>query len=261
MSTIPRKCLLKRSPPDSRDLVFSSPRDIDIDLPPVFDLRNPSTPVPPMKNVLDQGSLGSCGLNATSNSLRHLLEKEGLPVWQPSRLYLYWNTRVNIEHSPANEDTGVCIRDVCKALKKYHACSEEIWPYDIEKFSQAPPLDAYKHAELHKQIKYYAVPLNLEAIKHAIFQGNPVIIGIQLFDSFMSEEVARTGMVPMPDKASDQIIGGHAMNMIGWNDETQRFIVQNSWGEWADHGYCYIPYAYILDPELGDDYWTLTFFA
>jgi C1A family cysteine protease len=259
-----RKYLLKRSLPDHRDFLMAHPTASAVEaLPPVFDLRNPPPPIPQMPPVLDQKSLGSCALNATSNTLRHLLEKEKLPVWQPSRLYMYYNTRVNIENSPAGEDTGVCIRDVCKALSKYHACSEDTWPYDIEKFSEEPPKSAYNEANLHKKIQYRAVPLNVDAIKHAVFQGTTVIIGIQLYESFESEEVAKTGIVPMPKTETETLLGGHAMTLCGWNDETKMFIIQNSWGpdKWGEKGYCYIPYDYIVDPKLGGDYWTLTFFS
>ena len=258
-----RKYLLKRSPPDHRDFVCAHPTFAHIEnFPPVFDLRTPpaDSGIPEMPAVLSQGILGSCGTQATSNSLRHLLMKEKLPVWQPSRLFIYYNTRVNIEGSPPGEDTGVCIRDVCKALSKYHACDETIWPYDIERFSEEPPPEAYKNANLHKKIQYHSVPLNINAIKHAVFQGNPVIIGIQLYESFETVEVAKTGIVPMPIVEKEQLLGGHAMNLVGFNDITRRFIVSNSWGDWGDNGYCYIPYDYIIDPSLGNDYWTITFF-
>jgi len=262
MSTA-RKYLLKRSPIDHKVMLMAHPTTEAIEaLPSVFDLRTPPSPIPPMPPILDQGSLGSCALNATSNTLRHLLEKEKLPVWQPSRLFMYWNTRVKIEHSPEGEDTGVCIRDVCKALSKYYACNEDIWPYDISKFSDEPPEEAYKQAKLHKKIQYRAVPLNLNAIKHAVFQGTTVIIGIQLYDSFESAEVAKTGIVPMPDTTKETLLGGHAMNLCGWNDNTKMFTVANSWGPdfWGDKGYCYIPYDYIIDSNLGNDYWTISFF-
>jgi C1A family cysteine protease len=71
-----------------------------------------------------------------------------------------------------------------------------------------------------------------------------------------------TGIVPIPDTATEDLVGGHALNLVGWNDNTNRFIVQNSWNSaWGDKGYCYIPYDYILDPNLSDDFWTITFFS
>ena len=259
-----RKYLLKRSPPDHRDFVCALPTFAHVEnFPPVFDLRTPpaDSGIPEMPPVLQQLSIGACCPNATSNSLRHLLMKEKLPVWQPSRLYLYYNTRVNIEHSPPGEDTGVCIRDMFKALSKYHACDETIWPYDVEWFSESPPLEAYKNANLHKKIQYHSVPLNLNAIKHELVQGNPIIIGIQIYESFETEEVMRTGIVPIPNVEKEQLFGGHCVVICGYDDHTRRFTIQNSWGsEVGQEGYFFLPYEYILNPNLSSDFWVLTYF-
>jgi C1A family cysteine protease len=36
------------------------------------------------------------------------------------------------------------------------------------------------------------------------------------------------------------------------------FIVRNSWGPlWGMAGYCYMPYAYLLDDNLAADFWTI----
>ena len=45
---------------------------------------------------------------------------------------------------------------------------------------------------------------------------------------------------------------------VGYNDQTQVFIVRNSWGSgWGDGGYFYMPYAYLLDDNLSDDLWVI----
>ena len=42
--------------------------------------------------------------------------------------------------------------------------------------------------------------------------------------------------------------GGHAVVIIGYDDATQRFLVQNSWGpNWADGGFFGFPYQYFGD--------------
>lgn len=250
---IQRKYNLIKSRRDVRDHIHVSPF-IKV-LPSAVDLRDELPP------VLDQGQLGSCALNATSNCLRHLLMKEQVHIFQPSRLYLYWNTRVNIEHSPAGEDTGVMIRDVCKAIQKYHACDEAIWPYDIAKFNIAPPLKAYKNANLHKQLSYARVHQTVKEIKQAIASHFPVIIGIGVYESFEGKDVAETGIVPVPDPEKETLLGGHALLAVGYDDDKEHFIVQNSWGEyWGDKGFCYIPYKYLTDKNLASDFWTITLF-
>lgn len=254
-SVLNRSYKLKKSPVDERDYLHA-PAPV-VNLPTKIDLR------PEMPAVLDQSTLGSCCLQATSNALKHLLMCEKIPVFQPSRLYLYWNTRVNIEHSPADEDTGVCIRDVCKSLSKYHACDETFWPYDISKFSEAPPLAAYQNANLHKQVRYAYVPLDANVIKTTLAHHLPIIIGIQVYESFESQKVAQSGLVPLPDTTSEQCLGGHSMLLCGYDDDTQLFTVMNSWSanSWGDQGYCYIPYKYLLDPSLASDYWVISFFS
>ena len=256
MHALGKKYALKRSPPDHRDFVHVPALSHTKALPPAVDLRNQMPP------VLDQSTLGSCALNATSNCLRHLLRTEHNVEFQPSRLYMYWNTRVNIEHGPADEDTGVCIRDVCKAVRAYHVCDEVVWPYDISKFCVAPPLQAYESANLHTTLRYAYVPQNVDSMRRTIASGLPVIIGLQLYDSFESAEVAATGVVPMPDLANEQCLGGHAVLAVGYDDSKEVFIVMNSWGtSWGQQGYFEIPYAYVLDPELASNFWTLSSFA
>jgi C1A family cysteine protease len=45
---------------------------------------------------------------------------------------------------------------------------------------------------------------------------------------------------------------------VGYDDGTQRFIVRNSWGPgWGMAGYFTMPYAYVTDPNLADDIWTI----
>lgn len=249
------KCCLKKSPTDHRDISVSISKGLFTTLPVKVDLK------PLMPPPLDQLNLGSCALNAASNCIRYLLKKQNLQEWQPSRLYLYYNTRVLIEKSKPDEDTGVSIRDVCKSLSKYHSCPETMWPYIITKFSEIPPIETYNEANLHKKIKYAYVPLNLNSIKHVLSDNNPIIIGIQLYDSFKSDEVAKTGIVPIPNTETETLMGGHAMLCVGYCDESKLFTILNSWGDsWGSEGYCYIPYDYILDPKLSSDFWTISLF-
>ena len=53
-------------------------------------------------------------------------------------------------------------------------------------------------------------------------------------------------------------MGGHAIAAVGYDDDKEYFIVRNSWGtEWGDNGYCYIPYTYLLNKNLANDFWKL----
>ena len=78
-----------------------------------------------------------------------------------------------------------------------------------------------------------------------------------VYASFESPEVAKTGIVPMPS-TNEQVVGGHAVMAVGYDDSTREFIVRNSWGTtWGIKGYFMMPYAYLMDTNLADDFWTI----
>jgi len=69
--------------------------------------------------------------------------------------------------------------------------------------------------------------------------------------------VAQTGVVNLPT-VDERPIGGHAVLAVGYDDGSQRFMVRNSWGaEWGQGGYFSIPYAYVTNPGLAGDFWTV----
>jgi C1A family cysteine protease len=92
-------------------------------------------------------------------------------------------------------------------------------------------------------------------MKTALALGFPFIFGFSVYESFESETVSRTGIVPMPSPG-EKMLGGHAVLAVGYDDTTQRFLVRNSWGtSWGMKGYFTIPYAYLTDRNLSDDFW------
>jgi len=89
-------------------------------------------------------------------------------------------------------------------------------------------------------------------------EGYPFVFGFTVYESFESPEVAKTGIVPMPNPNTEQQVGGHAVVAVGYDDSQQRFIVRNSWGAaWGLAGYCTMPYAYLTDHQYSSDFWTI----
>jgi C1A family cysteine protease len=94
-------------------------------------------------------------------------------------------------------------------------------------------------------------------MKGCLAEGYPFAFGMTVYDSFEGDEVAKTGVVQMPSP-DEQVVGGHAVLVVGYDDSQQIFIVRNSWGsEWGMGGYFTLPYAYIVNPDLASDFWTL----
>ncbi len=66
-------------------------------------------------------------------------------------------------------------------------------------------------------------------MKGCLASGYPFVFGFTVYESFESDQVAQTGHVPMP-QAGEQVVGGHAVLAVGYDDSNQWFIVRNSWG-------------------------------
>jgi len=95
-------------------------------------------------------------------------------------------------------------------------------------------------------------------MKGCLASGFPFVFGFSVYSSFEDPQVMKSGVVPMPNTATETLLGGHAMLAIGYDDAQQRFFFRNSWGAtYGDGGYGTIPYAYLTDGHLSDDFWTI----
>jgi C1A family cysteine protease len=240
-----------RDLPDSRDLLFSAAMETMGALPSKVDLR-PNCPT-----VYDQGQLGSCTANAIAGAIEfdEIKEKKPSP-WVPSRLFIYYNERV-IEGT-VSSDSGAQLRDGVKAVANQGVCPDTDWPYVITKFKSKPPAKAFSDATQDKARQYLRIPQVSSQMKSCIASGFPFVFGFTVYESFESQQVASSGIVPMPNTSTEKVLGGHAVCAVGYDDSKQAFVVRNSWGPgWGLKGYCMMPYGYLLDAQLASDFWTI----
>lgn len=254
--------------PDHRDFKYlAHPEAVGPtpELPKSVDLRGVC-----MSPVKDQGQAGSCtgqGWSSVFESLQLIelkkklsgdsaLEEFNKTKFTPaSALFIYWNER--ILDGTTTQDSGSEIRTGMKAVKQFGVCPESLWPYDIAREFSTPTTHAYNIAKLHKVLYGYKIDnTKLTLLKTCLNQGYPIVYGQTLYNSFMSDAVANTGVVPMPGQ-KESPVGGHCTVIAGYDDATSRFIVKNSWGtSWGDKGYFYMPYEYLTNPDLASDFWT-----
>jgi len=223
---------------DERDYLY---RRSAAALPKSVDLR---AKMPP---VWDQGQLGSCTAFALTGAVAFLHGFVG------SQLWLYYKERA-LEHD-TKEDGGAEIRDGIKVLAKEGLPPEEAWPYDISKFAKRPPKAANAAAK-QELVSGYRRLAGVADYLDCLAAGSPFVIGITVYESFESDAVAASGVVPMP-KPGEQVAGGHAICVCGY--DPAHFIVRNSWGaDWGQKGYFLLPRAYLADANLAGDAWTIT---
>jgi C1A family cysteine protease len=235
--------------PDHRDLVYAAPAAILKKLPSKIDLRPKCPP------VYNQGQLESCTGNAIAGAFEFDLLKQNAPDFTPSRLFIYYNERV-IENT-VSSDSGAEIRDGIKSINTQGVCPETMWLYIASEFAQKPFASCYTDALNHKSISFHRITRDINQMKGCLADGYPFVIGFTVYNSFESTEVEKTGILNMPTP-SEKVVGGHAVLVVGYDDSQKRFIVRNSWGsDWGISGYFTMPYDYLLNPNLSDDFWTI----
>ena len=234
----------KREPVDARDRVYA-PKAIV--LPKTVDLRANCSAIE------DQGNLGSCTGNAVAGVVEYLNRKASRNI-DVSRLFIYYEERALI--GTIAEDSGAYIRDGIKVLNKKGAPLESLWPYKINKFATRPNSAAYTDA-LRRTAGTYEKVSNFTGVKNALARGFPVVVGFDVYNSFYN--IGSNGIMTYPNVNTEELLGGHAVAIVGYNDNTQRFIVRNSWGtSWADRGYFYMPYRVIQNSAMSSDFWIIT---
>jgi C1A family cysteine protease len=235
--------------PDFRDHRFSLDRRITNVVPVVVDMRHLCPP------IYNQYQLGSCTANGIGGALEFDQIKQNLQVWSPSRLFIYYNER-DIEGTIA-QDSGASIRDGVKSVNVLGCCNASLWPYDPAKFAEKPPLAAYEAALKFRSVKYQRVIQSSLMIRAALASGIPIVFGFSVYESFEGNAIAKTGVMSMPG-SSESLLGGHCVLCVGYDDTHETFICRNSWGTgWGVNGYFYMPYEYMLSPDLCSDFWII----
>ncbi|NGZ08287.1 MAG: peptidase [Nitrospira sp. LK70] len=234
--------------PDQRDKLYAAIAAPPPTLPSKVDLREDCSPVE------NQGQLGSCTANALVGNLELLEKKAGHHPTNLSRLFIYYNERAM--EGTIGEDAGAMIRDGVKSLLKLGVCTEKHWPYKIARFTKKPSSACYKQARDHQVTSYHRV-IGLQQMKQCLAEGYPFVFGFSVYESFESLQVAKTGRLNLP-KPSEKQVGGHAVLTVGYDEQTERMLVRNSWGaDWGIEGYFTMPYDYLSNDNLADDFWTL----
>lgn len=216
-------------------------------LPAAVDLRSSAWSAP-----FHQGTTNSC----TGHAIAFLFE--AAHHWQTdasfvaSPCFIYWNARV-VDRTQ-NVDRGAFIRHGMRAVNVMGTCSRDEWP--LEKGVLVEPDDACSAAAIdHKASEYSRLERSIDAMRGWLAHGTPFVFGFSVYESI--EQAKNTGHIKLPGHG-ERLIGGHAVAAIGYDDKSNLFLFRNSWGDWGDGGYGTIPYDYLSNPNLSDDFWTLS---
>lgn len=238
----------KRSPADPRDHLVK----LNI---PLHGLSQIVDLSPNCTSIKDQGQIGACTAFASIGTMEYVAKKfMGSKIEDLlSERFTYYISRETTGIQPT-DDSGAYLRDVIKTLAKQGTCLEKTCPYlpnDVKTtLTSKPSSQAYDEAKNYEILNYANIPEDancLVTMKGVISKGYPVIGGFTCYENLWD---GVGGQIPLP---KGQIVGGHAVCIIGFDDTKQMFKFKNSWGvAWGDNGYGYLPYYYLLSKNLYD---------
>ena len=219
-------------------------------LPRVFSLKQ-YAPLPG-----DQTDYGTCVAWASAYAARTISESIALGrmsqtetsrnVFSP--VYVYRNIR---------PDDPECLRgaQIHWALD-WMKNSGAVRMLDIERSMSFPRVDLsnYRDSKRYPIADYvtlfskedrYKPALVTRIVKKSLAEGKPVIIGMNTPDSFLE---AKNVWAPEEDENPGMFFGGHAMCVVGYDDNKGAFEILNSWGrKWGNGGFIWVPYQVFVD--------------
>ena len=146
-----------------------------------------------------------------------------------------------------NCEEGSRLSDAMQVLKKQGDCLAK--NFDSEADCSIMPGPSQLQEASQYKIKDYAAIFHHDAdaatkiqkTKRALAAKTPVVMGMLVTESFWGIEPGQKQWQPSKE---DNVVGGHAMVIVGYDEVRKSFEVMNSWGsDWADNGFVWIKYA------------------
>ena len=198
---------------------------------------------------LHQGQQGSCVGWASAYAARTILQSRASGT-DPN----------NVAFSPAylynqialSGCQGAYMIDAMKAMKQNGSVPFNQFRYNASSCSQKPNQNHIQSGRQFVIKGYNRLTLgannykpDILAIKQNLAQGAPIVIGMQVGGTFMSRMLGQSTWYPSQRDYSLRGFSGHAMTVIGYDDNREggAFHIMNSWGQdWGNRGKAWVKY-------------------
>lgn len=207
--------------------------------------------------IKDQGELGSCTGHAFSSAMEWIFRKYfgKQPILSP--LYLY-SKELQADGDFPSDDGSDGVTG-CNVSIVNGCCEDSLYPDASQKILASTPAQDTNAAQF-RMGAYHGLTGSTTALS-VIGDPTPwpIPIGVTLYESFESDEVAKTGVMPIP-APGEQIIGDHEVLIVGYDvaatptlrpaGSLPSALVQNSWGQsWGAEGFFWMPISILDAPD------------
>lgn len=195
-----------------------------------------------------QGRQGSCVGWAASYCARTILharqtgQRPDAVPFSPSYLY----NQIALPNCQ-----GAYMNNAMKTMKSGGVLPFADYPYDDSSCAAMPNRGERSRAENFRTKGYNRLTLpgnygtDIQGAKQSLAQGAPVVIGMMVGGTFMSDMRGREVWKPTNRDYSQYGYSGHAMCLVGYDDSKYggSFLLQNSWGtDWGKGGRAWVTY-------------------
>ena len=198
-------------------------------------------PTPPVGN---QGVEGSCTAWATAYCVSSYYMRIFNKDWS------YTNTQAirspeflfNATKSSSN-CSGAYMSTVLNYMQNTGVCSWAQMPYTDAGCSTLPNSTQKSQAAIAKLESWKTVAKTVTAVKDLLNLGYPLLVAFDVNTNFKNQTY--NAPYTYTSYNNSGYTGGHVVAIVGYDDEKQRLILQNSWGTGRhDKGFFYVAYNF-----------------
>lgn len=159
---------------------------------------------------------------------------------------------------------GIVISQALERLLETGDCLAREYDFDPNDCTREITPNLFESARRYQISDYVALfeldaqpDKKIEMTKRVLSQRKPVVIGMRILENFAKIPEGRNSW--WPNVGSDVPLGGHAMVVVGFDDDkfrslegdpnmTGAFKIMNSWGKnWGEEGYIWVRYAHFTE--------------